>query len=219
MKRIIIIILTFCLFASCVDKRGESITFLFEPEQASLIRDSLIKLRDIAEEYFIMQNKVDPYGNAIVLTARRDLWIDGKFCKWSDLEANKDSVFQANLEMNLYFLDEKGFFPLFKFLNDNFIRGIYYYLEGASEFPYGGRPFFFRVLAHKRIVIKSDFYAMPKEYREFLLTYNLITDDKEGLLLLSDKGDVLLRLYGAWGDKMDKAPEKWRRPTDEVFYK
>jgi len=215
MKKITVIILTFCFFISCAYKQSDKfITFLCEPDQISSIRDSLIKLRDIAEEYFIMQNKVDTYGNAIDLTARRDLWIDGKFCKWSDLEANKDSVFQSNLEMNLYFLEEKGFFPLFKFLNDNYIRGIYYYLYGVSYFPYGGDPFF-RHRIEKYIVLKSEFYAMPKEEREFELTYNLITDDKEGLLILSDKRKVFTNYYGS----EEKAPEKWRRPTDEVFYK
>jgi len=220
MKKIFVIILSFCLFVSCVDKRAKTITFLFEPEQASLIRDSLIKLRDIAEEYFIMQNKVDPYGNVITLTYHRYLMIDDTFFKWSDLETNKDFVFQSYLELNLYFLDEKGFFQLFKFLNDNFIGGIRYYPQVASSFPYGDPPFFKRgIKTNKRIFLKSEFYAMSKEYREFFLTYYLITDDKEGLLLLSDKRDVLLHVYGAWGDKMDKAPEKWRRPTDEIFYK
>jgi len=219
MKKIIIIILTFGLFVSCVDKRAKSITFLFEPEQMSSIRDSLIKLRDIAEEYFIMENKVDPYGNVITLTRDRYLKIDYKFFKWSDLEANKDSIFQSYLELNLYYLDEKGFFTLFKFLNDNFIRGIYYKPQGASSFPYGGMPFFGEPFV-KKIVLKSDFYAMPKAYRDFELTYNLITDDKEGMLLLTDKEDVFSRLYNAWGDNLEKkVPAKWLKPTDEVFYK
>ena len=174
MKKIIIIILTFCLFASCVDKRARSITFLFEPEQASSIKDSLIKLRNIAEEYFIMQKKEDPHSSAIVLTSDRYLCVDGKFCKWSNLEKNKESVFQSYSELNLYYLDEKGFFPLFKFLNDNFIRGIYYYLEGVSYFPYGGEPFFGEPFI-KHIVLKSDFYAMPKVERDYKLTYYLIT--------------------------------------------
>jgi len=216
MKKIFVITVLFCLFVSCADKRARTITFLFEPEQASSIRDSLIKLRDIAEEYFIVQNKVDPYGNAIDLTSDRYLLIDRKFCKLSDLEANKDSVFQAHLEMNLYFLDERGFFPLFKFLNDNFISGIIYYPQGSSLFPYGDPPFFKRgIKTNKYIVLKSEFYAMSKEDRDFDLTHFLITDDKEGMLLLSDKRKLLLRTYGS----EEKAPEKWKRITDEVYYK
>jgi len=219
MKKIFVITVLFCLFVSCFDKRSRSITFLFEPEQASSIRDSLIKLKDITEEYFIIQNKVDPYGNGITLTPDRYLWIDGTFFKWSDLEANKDSVLQSNLEMNLYYLDEMGFFPLFKFLNDNFIRGIYYYLEGASSFPYGGKPFFKEPFI-KHIFLKSEFYAMSKEARDFELTHFLITDDKEGMLLLTRKSDIFLLLYGAWGDNIEKkVPAKWLKPTDEVFYK
>jgi len=219
MKKIFVIIVLFCLFVSCFDKRSNTITFLFEPEQASSIRDSLIKLRDIAEEYFIMQKKEDPHSSSIALTSDRYLWIDGKFCKWSNLEKNKESVFQANLEMNLYYLDEKGFFPLFKFLNDNYIGAIYYYLEGASYFHYGGEPFFGEPFI-KHIVLKSDFYAMPKVERDYKLTYYLITDDKEGMLLLTRKSDIFLLLYGAWGDNLEeKVPAKWLKPTDEVFYK
>ena len=219
MKKIFVIIVLFCLFVSCFDKRSNTITFLFEPEQASSIRDSLIKLRDIAEDYFIMQKKEAPHSSAIVLTYDRYLRIDDKYCKWSDLEANKDSVFQSNLEMNLYYLDEMGFFTLFKFLNDNFISGIYYEPQEASYFPYGGNPFFSERFI-KRIVLKSEFYAMPKAYRDFELTYRLITDDKKGMLLLTDKRDIFSRLYNAWGDNLEKkVPAKWLKPTDEVFYK
>ena len=215
MKKIFVIILLFCLFVSCADKRGKTIKFLFEPDKIGAVRDSLVKFNNLTKEYFNMHKKEDTYKFTVCLSPQKTIWFDEvNIGKWSDFEANKNSIFNSNIELNLVDLDKKGFFTLLKFLNDNFIAGIHYYPKGSSYFYYCGEPFF-RDMIHKYIVLKSEFYAMPQADRIFDLTLYLITDDKEGMLLLSDKDRVFSRYY--FSDK--NVPEKWRRPTDEIFHK
>jgi hypothetical protein len=63
-------------------------------------------------------------------------------------------------------------------------------------------------------MLKSEFYTLPETRRNFILAYNLITDDKEGMLLFLNKRDLLSDIYGS----EKKVPDKWKRITDEVFY-
>ena len=204
------------MLISCNYKRAGSIEFHFESDKISSVRDSLVKFKEIAVEYFDSNKKADKEVRAIYLTALNNIRFDGvELGNWDNFYANKDVIFHSNIKLDLFDLERKGLFTLLKFLNDNFINGIYYMPNiRYSYFPYYGEPFFgTRIL--KYITLKSEFYALPESTRNFELLFYLITDDKEDMLLLSDKRDLLPDIYGS----EERAPEKWKHPTDEIFYK
>ena len=204
-----------------MDKRASTTKLLFEPEQISSVKDSLVKFQELAFEYFSTNDNPDEYSRAIALTERNKIWVDGVILgQWSDFDRNKDSIFHLYPQLNLIDIDKKGMFILLKFLNDNFISGIYYSLKnGSSSFRYCEEPFFgmstLSSRIHKRIMLKSEFYGLSENIRKSILTYSLITDDKGDMLLLTNKEDLLYNVYGS----EEKAPEKWKQPTDEIFHK
>ena len=218
MKKLFVVTLIFCIFVSCNCKRAGTIVFHFEPEQISSVKDSLVKFKELAVDYFNTYKKADKDVRSIYLTSRKEILFDEVILgKWSDFDTNKDSIFHSNTQLELFDIDKKGLFSLLKFLNENFIDGIYYLPNiGYSGYSYYGEPFF-GTRIQKRIILKSEFYALPEERRNFILTHALITDDKEGMLLFADKIDLLPDVYGP--NYLKKAPEKWIRITDEVFHK
>ena len=230
MKKVFVVILFFCLLVSCVDERAHTVKFLFPSEKAGAVKDSLVRFKELAVEYF---KQSEEYYNAhqkipnldyrsIGLTAKNEIWFDGTTLgNWNKFEKNKESIFRANTQLNLFNLDKKGFFTLLKFLNDNFIDGITYKYADInieySTFGYCNAPFFgsFNEGMDKYIMLKSEFYSLPEEYRNVILTSLLITDNKEDILLLTYKPHVFRYFYTF----EENAPEKWKHPTDEIFQK
>lgn len=221
----ILIVIIFLASFSCTDKRANTSKFLFEcNEQAESIISSLQEIKKLSIQLFTSQSFQNQVGGlksySFGLNSDNDIDLcNRKLGSWEEFEKSKNDIFKLKILDALSDTEKERLFDLLKFLNQNFISGIYfisgelYPSFGYYETPFGGSDY---DRFNKRIVLEYDFYLLQLKEQRALLDGNLITDKCKGMLLIMyNKERYLAWVYGGY----EKIPEKWRLPTDEIFIK